>query len=187
MAMICCALVLLATISVVFSRHYPPVYECIREYKECISGGGGFPRIPTEYNCAWEDSTCTDGRIYMRAQCNCNCPGSMLCCDPSILEEYDYPVWHGTAPFCGASCGSCGGDESLCWWQSRCGNGAQCWTGNKHLCGVRRRINFWPFQDKTVSSLLQYVEYMLHAINFQSCYINYSACTIQNYSISAWL
>ena len=171
MAMICHALILLATISVVFSRHYPPVYECAKQYKECISGGGEFPQIPT-VPCCWEDNTCTEGRIYMHAQCNRDCPGNILCCDPSVLEEYDYPVWRATVPFCGTSCGICGSDPYLCWWRSRCGDGPPCWSGYKYLCGIRRSNNFWLFQDKTVSSLLQYMEYMLHAIIFQSCYVN---------------
>ena len=150
MDIICHALILLATTSVAFS-YYPHIFECYTEYKKCVSGNSdqGFSRIPKEYNCAWEDNTCTDGRIYMRTQCNCNCPGYMLCCDPSILEEYDYPIWIGTAPTCRAGCGDCGIHSSLCWWQSRCGNGAQCWTGNKYLCGVRRhRIFFSHFWIK---------------------------------------
>ena len=157
--MICRVLILLATISVVFSRHYPPIFECARQYKECISGGGQFNlRIPD--GCIWENA-CSEGRVYMQTQCNCNCPGMMLCCDPSVLEEWDYPIWHGTAPFCTASCNSCGSDPSLCWWQSRCGNGARCWTGNKYLCGRRKSQIFWPFLDKTVSSLLQWSIYII--------------------------
>lgn len=104
-----------------------------------------------EYNCAWEEDTCTDGRIFMRAVCNCNCPGYMLCCDPSILEVYDYPTWRGIAPICTASCDSCGPVQSLCWWQSRCGDGDWCLTGNKYLCGRYKRKNSWPFLDKIVS------------------------------------
>ena len=163
--MICRAVILLATVSVVFS-HYSPIFECARQYKKCISGE--ILPILTEFNCAWEHNICTEGRIYMRTQCNCDCPGSMLCCDPSILEEWDYPIWRGSAPICTASCRGCGNEPLSCWWQSSCGNGAPCWTGNKYLCGIRRRNNFWPFLDKTVSSLLQW---MLHTRIFQSCYI----------------
>ena len=179
MAMICRALILLTTISVVFSQLLPPVYVCAKQYKECISGDGEFTRIPTEYNCAWEDNSCTQGRIYMRTDCNCNCPGNILCCDPSILEEYFYPLWHGSAPFCTASCDSCGSDPSLCWWQSRCGNSARCWTGNKYLCGVRLRTRkkLWPFLDKTVSSLLQgRLKFSSHAILTCMCNVIIIAC-----------
>ena len=164
MAMICRALILLATVSVVFS-HFPPVFECARQYKECISGE--ISPILTNFNCAWEHNTCTEGRIYMRTQCNCDCPGSMLCCDPSILEEWDYPIWRGTAPICTANCGNCGNEPYTCWYMSSCGSGAQCWVGYKFLCGIRRSKNFWPFLDKTVSSLLQW---MLHTRIFQSRY-----------------
>lgn len=136
MAMIICiALIQLAAVSVAFSRHVPHVFSL----------------IPMEYNCAWEEDTCTDGRIFMRAVCNCNCPGYMLCCDPSILEVYDYPTWRGMAPFCTASCDSCGPVQSLCWWQSRCGDGDRCLTGNKYLCGRYKCRNSWPFLDEIVS------------------------------------
>ena len=130
MDIICQALLLLATTSVAFSE------------------------LPSEYNCAWEVGDCTDGRIYMWIQCACDCPGWILCCDPSILEEYDYPTWQGTAPICAASCRICGRDSSLCWWKSRCGIGRRCWAGHKYLCTVRKRRNFFPFLDKAVSSLL---------------------------------
>ena len=127
------ALLLLATISVVFS-------------------------IPDGYNCAWQRDQCTRGRI-MLAQCNCDCGllNNMLCCDRSILDDYYFPVWHGTAPLCGASCiGDCKStDPAYCWWQSKCGNGSRCMTGSKYLCGTRRRRWWWPFLDKAVSSLLQ--------------------------------
>ena len=157
MAMICQALILLATISAVFSS-LPQLYDlkgCAREFYECISGG--FSRIPAEHNCAWEKNRCTRDRIFL-TQCNCQCGGlgvSLLCCDESVLDEYDYPVWHGTAPFCGASCAAdCGSNNpDVCWWQSSCGNGRKCMTGSKVLCGIPKNRNRYPFLDKTVSSL----------------------------------
>lgn len=137
MIILCPAFILLAIVSTAFSR--------------CS-------RIPQEYNCAWERNSCSQGRIYL-AQCNCGCGlGNILCCDPSILEEYHYPIWRGTAPFCNAECPrSCEYDESLCWWQSKCGNGSRCLTGNKVLCGERRRKSWWPFLNKVVSPFLYYI------------------------------
>ena len=130
---LCHALILLATVSAVFSHL----------------------RIPAEYNCAWQRNSCTEDRIFL-AQCKCDCGiGNILCCDRSILNEYEYPIWRGTAPICNAACPrSCDNDVSLCWWQSRCGNGRRCVTGNKVLCGVRRRKSWWPFLDKAVSPFL---------------------------------
>lgn len=106
-------------------------------------------RIPEGYNCVWEDNTCTQGRIFL-ALCYCSCPETFLCCDLSILNDYEKPIWRGTAPFCNARCSSCGSDD-LCWWQSKCGNGSTCWTGNKVLCGVPKRKIRWPLLDKAVS------------------------------------
>ena len=69
------------------------------------------------------------------ATCNCNCPGHLLCCDLSILNDYNYPIWQGKAPFCEGQCsGKCGSDIANCWWKSACGNGKRCWTGNEVMC-----------------------------------------------------
>ena len=137
MIMIGHALALFATMSVVFSHG----------------------RIPDGYNCVWTyDSWCANsiGQIPL-TKCKCNCGGSFLCCDANILDDYDYPQWHGRPPFCQASCEkSCGSSHpALCWWQSRCGqSGAECLTGSKYLCGYPKRRIGYPFM-KTVSSSLQ--------------------------------
>ena len=89
------ALIQLVAVSVAFSRHVPHVFH---KFQWSIIVPGRKTHVAT------------DGRIFMRAVCNCNCPGYMLCCDPSILEVYDYPIWRGMAPICTASCGNCGPD-----------------------------------------------------------------------------
>ena len=75
------ALILLATISIVFSHG----------------------RIPDGYDCAWVNTACPVGQVSL-ARCNCNCPGSNLCCNVDILDDYFYPLWHESALFCNANC-----------------------------------------------------------------------------------
>ena len=134
MTMIRHALILFAIIDIVFSHG----------------------RIPDGYDCAWLNSGCPSGQISY-ARCNCDCPGYNLCCNLDIQDDYFYPLWHGSAPFCGGDCQkSCGGtSSSLCWWTSSCGNSAKCWTGRKVLCGYPWRRIRNPFINY-VSSLLQW-------------------------------
>ena len=82
--------------------------------------------LPSGYSCGWEKNECKGGQVNV-ATCNCQCPGHLLCCDPSILNDYNYPVWPGKAPFCEGQCSSkCGSDIANCWWKSAHGNGKRC-------------------------------------------------------------
>lgn len=113
------------------------------------------------WQCEWAEN-CSDGQILM-AKCNCDCPGTYLCCDQSILEKYSWAKWYGTAVFCKGTCSNCGSVwdlPDLCWWDSVCGDGKRCWTGGKTLCGIRKsKKNI----AKIVSLLLLSYAIIIHA------------------------
>ena len=111
MTMIYQALALLAVTSVVLSHPRPGT------------------RIPQ--GCRWARKQCPDG-LFRFATCNCDCPGTLLCCDEDVAEIYRGAKWSGIAPSCEGRCVNCGA-KNLCWYQSKCGDGKQCFSGNKVL------------------------------------------------------
>ena len=76
----------------------------------------------------WTWSNCGDGPPCWDGY-------KVYCCNE--LSPYGLLYWKGTAPSCGASCNDCGrGDECII-RHNRCGNGAECSSGSKVLCGRR--------------------------------------------------
>ena len=94
--------------------------------------------LPT--GCGWYANMCPTGTVNF-ATCNCDCPGALLCCDQEIQNTYSGASWSGTAPACEGHCSDCGSGSDVCWWQSACGNGQRCDTGNKVLCGHKKSEN----------------------------------------------
>ena len=129
--MITAVLIVLATTSTAFSQQLPP-----------------------GYGCGWERLQCRGDKVNI-AQCNCGCPGNLVCCDADILEDYNYPIWHGTAPFCNGQCVPSCGSIPDCWAQSACGNGKRCWTGNKVLCAQHKNQENFNMGTIVSLSLLQ--------------------------------
>ena len=90
--------------------------------------------LPT--GCTWYATGCPTGTVNF-AECSCDCPGSLLCCNQAVQNNYSSTWWSGTAPFCEGHCSDCGSDGS-CWQSSICGNGQPCDSGNKILCAHKK-------------------------------------------------
>ena len=71
-------------------------------------------------------STCGDGQ-------RCISGNKVLCCP--ISAGYINAYWVGTAPYCRGTCRDCGANN--CIFANGCGDGQDCLSGRKVLCGIR--------------------------------------------------
>ena len=77
----------------------------------------------------WGSGYCTPSTT-----CSFSAGLSLYCCEtPSIYSE---TYWLGTAPFCGVSCSDCSTNDECIIPSNSCGDGLECATGTKVLCGV---------------------------------------------------
>ena len=94
--------------------------------------------IGTAPFCAGDPTDCTGTTPYyytVWSKCGdgdqCWTGYKAICCNQENI--YTLLYWKGTAPFCGGKCSDC--NDDICVTTSDCGDGAECWSGKKVLCG----------------------------------------------------
>ena len=68
----------------------------------------------------------------------------VFCC--TAPSPYSSVYWRGTAPVCRATCGDCH-EGDVCISKSDCGDGAECVTGQKVLCGTLSSITVAELEE----------------------------------------
>ena len=108
------------------------------QWKGTAPSCGASPRdCVGKYNHYWTFGKCGDGAMCVTGY-------KVYCCDEP--SPYSILYWMGTAPFCNAGCNNCfTGDD--CIQDNNCGDGAQCWSGSKILCGRKRTTSSAELQE----------------------------------------
>jgi len=101
-----------------------------RDDPQCRWTGCGASTCESEgiYPYEWGSSYCSPGRT-----CSFDEGLSLYCCETPT--PYSETYWLGTSPFCGVSCSDCTGSDECIIPSNDCGDGLNCLTGTKVLCG----------------------------------------------------